>query len=76
MNANERRVAESEARVTEKKRAFDAADRAYHKALCEQPACVDYREAGADALLAARELSHAVGVYLMAQSNQSKEEAV
>ena len=65
MNANERRVAESEIRLAEAKRTFDAAERMHHNALCRKLDGVDYRDAAADALQAARELSHAVGLHLL-----------
>lgn len=65
MNANERRVAESEIRLAEAKRAFDAAERTHHLALCRKLEGVDYRDAAADALQAARELSRAVGLHVM-----------
>lgn len=65
MNANERRVAESEIRLAEAKRAFDAAERMHHNALCRKLDGVDYRDAAADALQAARELSRVVGLHIL-----------
>lgn len=65
MNANERRVAESEIRLAEAKRAFDAAERMRHNALCRKLDGVDYRDAAADALQAARELSRVVGLHIL-----------
>lgn len=65
MNANERRMAESEIRLAEAKRAFDAAERMHHNALCRKLDGVDYRDAAADALQAARELSRVVGLHIL-----------
>lgn len=65
MNMSERLMIESDAHLAEKKRAFDEAERTHHLALCRMLDGVDYRDAAADALQAARELSHAVGLHLL-----------
>lgn len=74
MNANERRIAESEIRLAEAKRNFDAAERMRHAALCRKPDGIDYRDAAADALQAARELSRAVGLHVMTWDRLRKSE--
>ena len=65
MDNAQRRIAESEIRLAEAKRAFDAAERMHHNALCRKLDGVDYRDAAADALQAARELSRVVGLHIL-----------
>ena len=74
MNTHERRIAESEIRLAEAKRNFDAAERMHHNALCRKRDGVDYRDAAADALQAARELSHVVGLHILTWDRLSKSE--
>lgn len=74
MNTSERLMIESETRLVEKKRTFDSAERTHHLALCRMLDGVDYRDAAADALQAARELSHAVGLHLLTCDRLRKSE--
>jgi len=73
MNTHERRIAESEIRLAEAKCAFDAAERMHHNALCRKLDGVDYyRDAAADALQAARELSRVVGLHILTWDRLNK----
>ncbi len=66
MNTHERRIAESEIRLAEAKRAFDAADLAHHQAICSRDA-----DRTAIQLAASRvhnagcELSRVVGLHIL-----------
>jgi hypothetical protein len=72
MDNAQRRMAESEIRLAEAKRAFDAAERMHHNALCRKLDGVDYRDAAADALQAARELSRVVGLHILTWDRLNK----
>ena len=75
MNMSERLMIESEARLAEKKRAFDAADRAHHAALCSRDADLTAIQLAASRMLnAGCELSRVVGLHILTLDRLRKSE--